>query len=89
MKRSDYNKKAPIFRARLVAEGKKPRDEQVWPEFEDWLQTPGISTCTTPSCVVFGQPFPVTLNENADGVHRGVCGRCGQSTVPVPVLEED
>jgi hypothetical protein len=89
MRRSEYQKRAKAFRARLQAEAKKTADQRVWPDMEDWLSTPGTSTCTTPTCPVFGQSFPVTLYENADGIYRGQCGRCKQSITPVPVLEDD
>lgn len=89
MKRSEYEAAAVEFRARLNAEGAKPPAEQVWPEYEDWLSAPGTSTCTTPHCEVFGKSFPVTLHENADGVYRAQCGRCGASIEPVLILEDD
>lgn len=88
MKRSEYTPKAQAFRARLMAEGAKAQAEQVWPEVDEWLSVQGTATCTTPSCVVFGQAFPVTLYENADGVYRGSCGQCGQETQVTPTLEE-
>ena len=89
MKRGEYRKKSASFRARLLAEAKKPRDKQEWPDMDEWLSVPGTSTCTTPACRAFNQPLPVTLYENADGIHRGQCGVCLEPTVPVPVLEED
>lgn len=89
MKRSEYEPKAEEFRAFLMAEGEKPRDEQVWPEFEEWLSIPGTSTCTTPSCPAFNVADPVVLHENADGIYRGQCGACGNPTQPVPTFEDD
>jgi len=89
MRRSEYLRAAREFRSHLAVESMKPEGEQVWPEMEDWLSVPGTSTCTTPSCEAFGEPFPVTLYENMDGIHRGQCGVCLQPTVPVPVLEDD
>lgn len=91
MKRSEYEAKAIEFRALLEEISQKPRDEQEWPELEDWLSIPGTNTCTTPAdvCSVSGQAFPVVLHENADGIFRGQCGVCGASITPVPVFEED
>ena len=91
MKRSEYEAKAKEFHALLDSISAKPQDQQVWPEFEDWLSTPGTSICTTPAdlCSVSGVSFPVTLHENADGVFRGQCGVCGMSIVPVPTFEEE
>lgn len=91
MKRSEYEVQAPAFRALLLAEAEKPAATQLFPDFEDWLTLPGTSTCTTPpsDCPVSGQPFPVTLHENADGVFRGQCGQCGNSITPVPTFEDD
>lgn len=89
MKRSEYEAKATEFHALLDSIAALPVDQQVWPEYEDWLSIPGTNTCTTPSCAVFGQAFPVTLHENADGVFRGQCGRCGTSITPVPMFEEE
>lgn len=73
----------------LIAEAQKPMGTQEWPELDQWLSIEGISTCTTPSCVVRGVPFPVVLHENADGVFRGQCGECQQPIIPVPVFEEE
>ncbi|MFG2022683.1 hypothetical protein [Streptomyces sp. NPDC048825] len=82
MKRSEYEALAAPFRERLLAGD--------WPDnTADWLSVQGISTCTTPPCEVFDQPFPVTLHENADGIYRVQCGRCGTSIVPVLNLEDD
>ena len=89
MKRSEYEALAVPFRAMLMAEGQKPQAEQRWPEISEWLSIPGTSTCTTPTCRVFGVSFPGTLHENADGVFRGICGQCNQPITPVPVFEED
>ncbi|ULR51014.1 hypothetical protein [Streptomyces deccanensis] len=89
MKRSEYEALAAEFRSTLEAISQKPRDEQVWPEYEDWLSIPGTSTCTTPTCRAFGIPDPVTLHENADGIFRGQCGLCQEPITPVPVFEED
>lgn len=89
MKRSEYEPKAEAFRALLMAEGEKPRDQQVWPEYEDWLSIPGTSTCTTPTCPAFDVADPVVLHENADGVFRGMCGQCGNQITPVPTFEDD
>lgn len=87
MKRAEYKARATWFRAALVAEAAKPEPERNWPTIDEWLRMPGTSTCTTPACEVFGKPFPVILYENADGIHRGQCGRCLQPTVPVPIFE--
>lgn len=89
MKRSEYEPKAAEFRTMLMAEAAKPSDQQVWPDPEEWLSIEGVSTCTTPTCAVFGVPFPVVLHENADGVYRGMCGECQQPITPVPIFEED
>lgn len=89
MKRSEYETQASAFRALLVAESQKPQGEQVWPEPADWLSVPAIAFCSTPSCPVRGQHFPVTVYENADGIHRGQCGRCHQPTTIILALEED
>jgi hypothetical protein len=89
MKRSEYETRATEFRAMLMSEGEKPQTEQTWPEVDEWLQVQGTSTCTTPPCVVVGWHFPVTLYENADGVFRGSCGKCGNATVVTPAFKED
>jgi hypothetical protein len=89
MKRSEYEKAAQEFRSRLLAEAQKPQEEQEWPDYDDWLSVPGVSTCTTPTCRAFAQHLPVTLHENADGIHRGQCGECHRSTIVRPVLEDD
>src|SRR3546814_12280046 len=86
---SEYETKATKFRARLVSEAQKPETDRVWPDISEWLSVPGVALCTTPACVVRGQHFPVTLYENADGVFRGVCGKCNQPTTVIPALEED
>ena len=88
MKRAEYEAKATAFRALLNEIASRPQNEQDWPDFPDWLSVPGTSTCTTPTCVVFGQPFRVTLHENADGIFRGMCGQCGNPITPVPDLED-
>jgi len=87
MNRAEYEKKATEFRASLLAESKKPMDEQQWPDIEGWLSTPGTSTCTTPTCRAFDQPCPVVLHENADGIYRGQCGVCQQPTKTTPVWD--
>lgn len=89
MKRSEYEKAAPAFRALLNAEALKPQAEQQWPEMDEWLSVPGEQACTTPGCVAFGRVYQVTLHENADGVFRGQCGPCGQPITPTPVFEEE
>lgn len=89
MKRTEYETKAVAFRALLEEISQKPLEEREWPEIGEWLSVPGTSTCTTPTCVVFGQAFPVLLHENADGVFRGVCGQCHESITPVPTFEDD
>lgn len=88
MKRSEYMIKAAKFRALLWQESTKPQHQQEWPSIEDWLSVGGYATCTTPNCEVRGQTFPVTLQENADGIHRVICGRCGSPIIPVLDLEE-
>lgn len=89
MKRSEYEAKAKEFHALLDSIAALPVDQQVWPEYEDWLSIPGTSTCTTPTCAVFGIADRVTLHENADSVFRASCGVCGTSITPVPVFEEE
>ncbi|MFD5509457.1 hypothetical protein ACFWIB_16980 [Streptomyces sp. NPDC127051] len=89
MKRSEYETIAPKFRASLLAEAAKPEADRVWPDVDGWLTVQALSTCTTPTCVNFGWGFPVTLHENADGVHRCICGECGESTTLELLLEDD
>lgn len=89
MKRSEYEKKAPAFRALLEAESLKPMAEQQWPELDEWLSVPGEQACTTPTCLAFGRVYQVTLHENADGVFRGECGLCRVAITPTPVFEEE
>lgn len=88
MKRSEYETQTAAFRARLAAEAAKPKDDQVWPDLQDWLVVPGTSTCTTPTCEAFNISFPVGFHENGDGVYRGQCGPCGQPTETALTLEE-
>jgi len=89
MKRSEYETKAAEFRSLLLAEAEKPQDEQVWPEPDEWLSVQGTSTCTTPTCRLFGYPVAVTLYENADSIYRGQCGICKEPTDARPALEDD
>ncbi|QEQ93606.1 hypothetical protein SEA_ZUKO_28 [Streptomyces phage Zuko] len=90
MKRAEYEARAVEFRARLEEISKLP-DPKPWPEHDEWLSVPGISTCTTPpdKCSVSNRPFPVLLHENGDGVFRGVCGVCGAAITPVPIFDDD
>lgn len=88
MRISEYQTKSAEFRALLNREAEKPQDQQEWPAVADWLSVDGYATCTTPDCAVYGQTFKVTLYENADGVHRVICGRCGASINPYLNLEE-
>jgi hypothetical protein len=90
VKRSEYEAMAEEFRAAMLAESEKPRDEQVWPNHTDeWLSVGGTATCDTPNCANYGVGFPVLLHENADGIYRVVCGECGASITPVLDLEDD
>lgn len=88
MKISEYQTKAEEFRALLNREAEKPLDQQQWPSIADWLTVEGFATCTTPDCEVFGETFRVSLPENADGIPRVICGRCGASINPYLDLEE-
>lgn len=89
MKRSEYEPLAKEFRAELERISQLPVDQREWPEHDEWLQIRGTATCTTPTCVAFGKPFPVLLHENGDGVYRGVCGVCDEPNTPVPVFDEE
>lgn len=79
MKKADYERRAARFRGELAEQAARPRGEQQFPEdVSAWPSVAVVAECRTPGCPVAGRRFEVELHENADGIYRAVCGRCGQ-----------
>ena len=87
MKRGEYAAKAKQFRELLMAESLKTREEQSFPD--EWLVTDGVAVCHTPGCAFENVAMRVRLHENADGVHRVICGTCKNYITDVTGTFED
>ncbi len=88
-KRADYQKRADTFRSQLRAQGRRPRDEQEWPDLTQWVTIDAVATCRTEGCPVAGVGFQVQLMENADGIYRASCGRCNRPHTDVVATFDD
>lgn len=88
MKRSEYEHHAPLFRTRLIAMGALPREQQDWePIIAEWMTVNVRVVCSTPGCPG-AVPKTITVNENADGIHRVHCGDCDTAITDITLVHD-